>query len=71
MELAAQARLSCVALMDHDTLDGVDRARQTAQTLGIGFIPGVELSVNHGETKIHMLVYLNLATVPSNLVLAH
>lgn len=57
MELAAQARLTHVALMDHDTLDGVDRARQTAQTLDIDFIPGVELSVNHGETKIHMLVY--------------
>ena len=43
--------------MDHDTLGGVDRARQAAQKLNIGFIPGVELSVNHGETKIHMLVY--------------
>lgn len=57
MELAAQANLTHAALMDHDTLDGVDRALQTAKKLNIGFIPGVELSVNHGETKIHMLVY--------------
>jgi predicted metal-dependent phosphoesterase TrpH len=57
IELAAQANLTHAALMDHDTLDGVDRALQTAKRLSIGFIPGVELSVNHGETKIHMLVY--------------
>ncbi len=57
VELAAQANLTYAALMDHDTLGGVNRARQAAQKFSIGFIPGVELSVNHGETKIHMLVY--------------
>ena len=57
VELAAQANLTYAALMDHDTLGGVNRARQAAQKFSIEFIPGVELSVNHGETKIHMLVY--------------
>lgn len=57
MRLAAEANLAHVALTDHDTLDGVDRARSEAAILGIGFIPGVELSVDHGRTKIHMLVY--------------
>ncbi len=55
--LAAKADLTHCALMDHDTLDGIDRARSAAIDLGIGFIPGTELSVDHGETKIHMLVY--------------
>ncbi len=57
MALAAEAGLTCAALMDHDTLDGVRSAARTADELGIGFIPGVELSVDHGETKIHLLVY--------------
>ncbi len=57
MALAARAGLTHAALMDHDTLDGIDRAREAADDLGVGFIPGVELSVDHGNTKIHMLVY--------------
>ena len=57
IELAAQANLTHAALMDHDTLGGVDRARRAADDLGIGFIPGIELSVDHHDTKIHMLVY--------------
>jgi predicted metal-dependent phosphoesterase TrpH len=57
IELAVQANLTHAALMDHDTLDGVDRARRAADDLGIGFIPGIELSVDHDDTKIHMLVY--------------
>lgn len=57
MELAADAGLSHVALTDHDTLAGVDRAKVAAQRHGIGFISGIELSVDHDHTKIHMLVY--------------
>jgi hypothetical protein len=57
IELAVQANLTHAALMDHDTLGGVDRARRAADDLGIGFIPGIELSVDHHDTKIHMLVY--------------
>lgn len=57
MQLAAEANLSHVALTDHDTLDGLERARTAAEALGVGFIPGVELSVDHGRTKIHLLVY--------------
>lgn len=57
MELAQEAGLSHVALMDHDTLDGVDRASRAAADHGLDFIPGVELSVDHADTKIHMLVY--------------
>lgn len=55
--LAAEANLTHCALMDHDTLGGVDRARVAAEDVGIGFIPGTELSVDHDRTKIHMLVY--------------
>ena len=56
------AKLDGVALMDHDTLGGIDEARQAADDLGIALIPGTELSVEHpltnGSTvKLHMLAY--------------
>lgn len=57
VELAKQAGVSTMALVDHDILDGVDEARATAEELGIEFIPGIELSVGHLGSKIHMLVY--------------
>jgi predicted metal-dependent phosphoesterase TrpH len=57
VSLAAQARLTHAALMDHDTLDGIERARRAADEHGITLIPGIELSVDHNDRKIHMLVY--------------
>ena len=62
MKLCAKAGLEGVALMDHDTLSGIVEARQAADDLGIAFIPGTELSVDHESSdgssiKIHMLAY--------------
>jgi predicted metal-dependent phosphoesterase TrpH len=57
VELAAQAGVSTIALVDHDILDGIDEARTAAQRFGVDFIPGIELSVAHQGHKIHMLVY--------------
>lgn len=57
MELAASAGLSAVALVDHDTLAGIEEARVAAADLGITFVSGVELSVDHDGRKMHMLVY--------------
>lgn len=56
-ELAAEAGLAGIALTDHDTLAGISEAQEAADRLGIGFLPGVELSVDHNGTKMHMLVY--------------
>jgi predicted metal-dependent phosphoesterase TrpH len=62
MGLVADAGLEGAALMDHDTLGGINEAAQAAHALDITLIPGTELSVDHelpdGSTvKIHMLVY--------------
>ncbi len=57
IELAVDAGLSGIALTDHDTLTGIPEAREAAERSGIAFIPGVELSVDHHGTKMHMLVY--------------
>lgn len=57
VELAASAGLSAVALVDHDTFSGIPEARAAAKNLGIAFVSGVELSVDHNGRKMHMLVY--------------
>ena len=57
MELAAHAGVTTASLTDHDTLDGLVEAKAAADALGVRLIPGVELSVEHRGSKIHMLVY--------------
>ncbi len=44
---AAAAGLKALALTDHDTVAGIDEAAGEAERLGIGFIPGVEISVDY------------------------
>ncbi|MCB1247677.1 MAG: PHP domain-containing protein [Acidimicrobiia bacterium] len=54
---AAAIGLRIVALVDHDTLSGIPEARDSAASHDIELIPGTELSVEHGERKMHLLVY--------------
>lgn len=54
---AAEAGVTTIALTDHDTLAGIEAASVAARRLGVRLIPGVELSVDHGGVKLHMLVY--------------
>ena len=61
VEQAAAAGVRVLALTDHDTTEGVDEARQAAARLGIGLIPGVEISVTWQAQTIHVLG-LNLDT---------
>jgi predicted metal-dependent phosphoesterase TrpH len=62
MGIVADAGLGGAALMDHDTLSGIDEAKHAADSFGIDLIPGTELSVDHhladgASVKIHMLAY--------------
>jgi predicted metal-dependent phosphoesterase TrpH len=57
VELAAEAGVVTMALMDHDTLAGIAEARDAAHSHDIELIAGTELSVDHRGTKMHMLVY--------------
>lgn len=56
IELAAAARLSAVALTDHDTLEGIPRAQVAAARLGVNLIPGVELSCEWPNGGCHIVV---------------
>ncbi|MCP3977168.1 MAG: PHP domain-containing protein [bacterium] len=54
---AADIGLTTIALMDHDNLDGIDRARAAAEPLGLDVISGTELSVGWNGDGMHLLVY--------------
>lgn len=56
VRLAAEAGLTAMALTDHDTLEGVEEAREEAARRGIELIPGVELSCEWERGGMHMVV---------------
>jgi predicted metal-dependent phosphoesterase TrpH len=49
IDLAAAQGLSAIALTDHDTIKGIEAARQEALVRGIRFIPGIELEIERPE----------------------
>ncbi|MBQ8724887.1 MAG: PHP domain-containing protein [Oscillospiraceae bacterium] len=56
VKIAVRAGISVMALTDHDTINGLMRAKNTANELGIGFISGIEISVQGGK-ELHILGY--------------
>ena len=47
-----------MALTDHDRTTGWDEAGRTAASLGMTFLPGMELSAKHQWRSVHVLGYL-------------
>ena len=47
--------LQLMALTDHDTIDGLDEARQAAKDYRVGFLNGVEISVSWGGETLHLV----------------
>jgi len=50
--------LSAIAVVDHDTVDGITLAIAAAQESGIEVLPGVELSAEYKTQEVHILGYL-------------
>jgi 3',5'-nucleoside bisphosphate phosphatase len=57
VRLAKKAKLSCIALTDHDTLSGIEEAQAEGAKLGIEVISGVEVSVIFDPGTLHILGY--------------
>jgi predicted metal-dependent phosphoesterase TrpH len=57
VELALRSGLCAVAITDHDTLAGVEPARQAADGTGLEVIPGVEITAEHDGRELHLLAY--------------
>ena len=54
--LVASSGVRTMALTDHDTVAGVERARAACEVHGVDFISGIELTVNWGR-EVHLLGY--------------
>jgi hypothetical protein len=52
---AASAGVEVLALTDHDTVAGVEAAREAALATGVQLIPGVEISASWRAQSIHVL----------------
>ncbi|WP_218122625.1 3',5'-nucleoside bisphosphate phosphatase [Propionivibrio dicarboxylicus] len=54
---AAGNGVSLLSLTDHDGVSGLARARQEAETVGMRFVNGVEISIEWGGAQVHLLGY--------------
>jgi len=57
VRLASERKLSAISITDHDTIDATAEALREGLSAGVNVIPGVELSVSHGELNFHLLGY--------------
>ncbi|MDF2991776.1 MAG: putative metal-dependent phosphoesterase [Microbacterium sp.] len=58
MAAAHRHGLRTAALTDHDTTSGWAEAADAATSLGMTFVPGMELSARHRWRSVHILAYL-------------
>ncbi len=63
VEKAKQAGITVLAITDHDTTSGWDEAIQAARRVGIGLVPGIEVSTRSEVAEgrrisVHILAYL-------------
>jgi len=54
---AQKQGLACIALTDHDTVEGCARAATACAAVQMEFIPGAELTAEHADTEVHILGY--------------
>ena len=54
---AIKAQLSCIAITDHDVIDGIVPVQQEAKMFDLEVIPGIELSSEIQGKDIHILGY--------------
>jgi predicted metal-dependent phosphoesterase TrpH len=57
VERAGTCGIRFLSITDHDNVDGIEEAIETANQLGIELIPGVELSSEHKDREVHILGY--------------
>lgn len=66
IEFAHKKNISVLALTDHDTLSGLERANSAAQKLGIEFVRGIEIGIEWTSGEFHLLGY-GLSKISSSL----
>ena len=57
VERASKLGFAVIALTDHDTVEGCDRAVAACTAANMEFITGTELTAEHADTEVHILAY--------------
>lgn len=57
VDMAKARGLDCIAITDHDTFEGVARAKKHAEEVGLKYVVGAELSSIFDDREVHVLVY--------------
>jgi predicted metal-dependent phosphoesterase TrpH len=57
VKAAKRLALDAIALTDHDTTEGWDEALAAARAVGIGLVPGLEISCRYLGAGVHLLAY--------------
>lgn len=57
VERASKLGFATIALTDHDTVEGCDRAAAACAAAKMEFISGTELTAEHNDTEVHILAY--------------
>lgn len=57
LETAHKLGLSCIAITDHDSIDGIGPAMDLAASHNIEVIPGVELTAEANDEEVHIIGY--------------
>ena len=65
LEQAQQKGIHCIAITDHDSVEGVAPTIELAKEFDIEVIPGIELSTQINNKDIHMLGYFFDFTHPT------
>lgn len=55
VQLCKEGHVSVVGITDHDTVAGVEEAVKAGATLGIGVVPGIEISTAFHGKEVHLL----------------
>ncbi len=55
VERAKEKGLSCIAITDHDCVDGIEPALAAGKELDLEIIPGVELTAEEKNVEVHLL----------------
>jgi 3',5'-nucleoside bisphosphate phosphatase len=58
VERASKLGFAAIALTDHDTVEGCERAAEACAAAQMEFISGTELTAEHEDTEVHILAYL-------------
>jgi len=57
VQYAHQRGLAAISLTDHDTIEGIEEAMSVGNQVGVEVVPGLELSIKHGDCAVHLLGY--------------